>query len=62
MLQRWGTQYCKVICTDLNHETAALSDVFCNPFTRPEQEEGSGMDQCTNSGWQFGSWSKVQLL
>jgi len=56
---RLGTQYCEVICIDLNHDTGTIRDEFCNSSARPAQEGSSGTDQCNDSGWQFGPWSKV---
>lgn len=46
-------------CMDLNHANVTVDDAFCDPFTRPEQEESSGMEQCGDSGWRTGPWSKV---
>ena len=55
---RAGVQFCSVTCIDLNHDNITVDDTYCNSFTRPEQ--GSGMDQCDDTGWRTGPWSAVQ--
>ncbi|XP_065906698.1 uncharacterized protein [Dysidea avara] len=55
---RSDVQICSVACVDSNHDNVTVDNMFCNSFTRPEQEESSGMDQCDDSGWRTGPWSR----
>jgi len=56
-----GAQMCSAACIDLNHDNVTVDDTFCNPFTRLELEESSGVEPCVNAVWSVDRWSQVWL-